>query len=1111
MSERIPLPSRRQNETRKLVWAGHSVFVTIGYDATRTHAREIFYASGCKDGSDLEALISDLCIALSVMLQHEGVTAASLAKSMSTAFDLHTGEKKPASILGLLLRELERPPAWTPWAQKATSGLSAGFRIGGTIRCLILGAKGNTFMHVPFYTIRENRAAQRRLCTAGSRLYGERGHSSDVSPFLAFGASSWTLRSGCKQHGQASQTGRGGGSYHYQDSWYTCSNPTYTGPKQRHLHRRNRHAGFAARALEARQPWLSALPTSGPLFTSSGLSIACSMRNSKTPTPFWCLIGLTKSRPGCSTTTVGTAMTIAAIYARVSSDQQRDSNTIASQVQALVTYADEHGYRVAPDMIIKDDGWSGTVLERPGLERVRDLAAEGLIEAVLVHSPDRLSRRYAYQVLLIEELERQGVKAMFLKAPSMNSPEDHLLLQFQGIIAEYERAQILERSRRGKRHRAKRGEVAVLSGAPYGYRYHKKTQDSDAYFEIVEPQASVVRDIYREYTCEHMSIGAITRKLNERAVPTASGRSRRWGRSKVWAILRNPAYMGKACFGKTHQQPRKSMPRPLRLRGGVANATTSGHERPREDWIEIPVPAIISEETFALAEERLVLNKARSPRRTKTPSVVQGLVTCGKCGYALSRNSTQTTARKIFYYRCLGSDSWRHLNGRLCDSRPVRQDMLDEIVWTEVVRLLENPDLIGAEINRRLEAARVADPSQKREADLRHRLTRIRKGLDRLVTAYQEELITIDELRDRTPELRRQEQALSRELQAAVDRVKDQDTWLRLAETLNGFLERLRSSAETLEVSDRQRIVRLLVKEVQVSENTIIIHHSIPIPNSEGGIPDPSKSNADAPEGSGYRLCSGGVVGRPREPAAQDHGRCVMIADPLEARKLQSGKETHRFIEGRGNRNNKARDTDHRAQIKRDPPLGFLDMQLELEKVAATGSAILNGIVNETDKCFGTFWVKSVVLKTADRFGGIEHWSVAHWRLHGWELRIRISNWRQIEPSCHFNARKGDPYACENSKYPIGDVADFHSGPGAGGRRGSKRLHGIRDSGQSRSMRDSAGMSGRRNRSGKKSRERITHYLRTFLPVALVVLGERAPYRLQPNAERPAWSGERRP
>ena len=571
-------------------------------------------------------------------------------------------------------------------------------------------------------------------------------------------------------------------------------------------------------------------------------------------------------------------MKIAALYARVSGEQQRDSNTIASQTEALLAYAERHSYRVAPDMVIEDDGFTGAVLERPGLERVRDLAAEGRIEAVLVHAPDRLSRRYAYQVLIIEELARQGVETVFLKAPSMETPEDHLLVQFQGMIAEYERAQILERSRRGKRHRARHGDVAVLSGAPYGYRYHKKTQDSDAFYEIVEPQASVVRDVYRHYSEDHMTIGAIARKLNERGVPTSSGGSR-WERSVVWAMLRNPAYKGRACFGKTRAAPPQRV-RPLRGSDGFAGRNSVGHERPREDWIEIPVPAIVSEETFALAEERLQQNKVFSRRRTRTPSVSQGLVACGKCGYGLYRTSAQTSARKISYYRCLGSDAWRYLNGPLCDSRPVRQDLLDDIVWTELVRLLEDPALLTAEIDRRLEAARVSDPNQQREADLRHRLIRVRKGIDRLVTAYQEELITIDELRDRTPELRRQEQALHRELQSAVDRAQDRETYLRLAETLTGFLARLRSSAETLDIAERQRIVRLLVKEVLVTEDKITIRHSIPISGSPGSGPDPSKPDNGGSGDESYLLRSGRPFALAVQPDAGRPGQGVGEARP---------------------------------------------------------------------------------------------------------------------------------------------------------------------------------------------------------------------------------------
>ena len=247
-------------------------------------------------------------------------------------------------------------------------------------------------------------------------------------------------------------------------------------------------------------------------------------------------------------------MKTAAIYARVSSDKQREENTIASQTAALITFAREQQFEVPQEWVFEDDGYSGASLIRPGLERVRDLAAEGLIQAILVYAPDRLSRRYAHQILLIEELARAGVETLFVRAPRGSTPEDELLVQFQGMIAEYERAQILERSRRGKRHRARQGEVSVLSGAPFGYHFIRKTDHSAAYYEIDEEQARVVRRVFELYGVDGLSIGAIAHLLNEQAIPTCKRRGR-WERSTVWGMLRNPAYKGQACFGKTTIAP----------------------------------------------------------------------------------------------------------------------------------------------------------------------------------------------------------------------------------------------------------------------------------------------------------------------------------------------------------------------------------------------------------------------------------------------------------------------------------------------------------------------------------------------------------------------------
>src|SRR6266853_1835656 len=439
-------------------------------------------------------------------------------------------------------------------------------------------------------------------------------------------------------------------------------------------------------------------------------------------------------------------MKTAAIYARVSSDKQREENTIASQTAALVAFAREQQFEVPREWVFEDDGYSGASLIRPGLERVRDLAAEGLIQAVLIYAPDRLSRRYAHQILLIEEFARAGVETLFVRAPRGSTPEDELLVQFQGMIAEYERAQILERSRRGKRHRAQSGEVSVLSNAPYGYRYIRKTDEAPAAYVVDEAEARVVQRVYEMYTVEGLSIGEITRRINAQGIPTRKA-SARWERSTVWAVLRNPAYRGVACFGKTRASSRTRVMRPQRRRGVTTPSMTTGHERPREEWIEIPVPALVSEESFARAQELLWENRVRSRRRTIAPSVVQGLVSCAKCGYAFSRTSTQTSARKIHYYKCIGSDSWRKLGGPVCDNgRFVRQELLDQIVWAEVIRLLEEPALIQQELDRRLAAARSSDPTKKREQSLQRELTHIGKGIERLLNAYQEGLLSIEHL-----------------------------------------------------------------------------------------------------------------------------------------------------------------------------------------------------------------------------------------------------------------------------------------------------------------------------------------------------------------------------
>jgi site-specific DNA recombinase len=225
-----------------------------------------------------------------------------------------------------------------------------------------------------------------------------------------------------------------------------------------------------------------------------------------------------------------------AMYARVSSEQQAEAQTIASQVAALRERVASEGLTVPSAMQFLDEGYSGATLVRPALERLRDVVAARAVDRLYVHSPDRLARKYAYQGLLVDEFRRAGVEVIFLNRALGQSPEDDLLLQVQGMIAEYERAKIIERHRRGKRYAARSGVVNVLSGAPYGYRYVTKyAGGGQARYELVPAEAQVVRQVFAWVGRERLTIGEVCRRLTQAGEVTRTGKTV-WDRSAVWGM-----------------------------------------------------------------------------------------------------------------------------------------------------------------------------------------------------------------------------------------------------------------------------------------------------------------------------------------------------------------------------------------------------------------------------------------------------------------------------------------------------------------------------------------------------------------------------------------------
>jgi site-specific DNA recombinase len=328
-------------------------------------------------------------------------------------------------------------------------------------------------------------------------------------------------------------------------------------------------------------------------------------------------------------------------------------------------------------------------------------------------------------------------------------------------------------------------------------------------------------------------------------VPTRTGKTR-WDRSVIWGMLRNPAYAGQAVFGKTmaaHESP--GLNRRARLQGRETPRAVKTVDRPREQRVHIPVPAIITQETFERVARRLEDNKRFASRNSKKPSLLQGLAACSGCGYGYYRTSTRTTNKTICYYRCLGSDDWRYEGGRVCANKPVRADYLDQVVWDHITGLLADPHLIRAEIDKRLHAARATDPTRRQRKSLELALAKATTAITRMIEAFTEQLITIDELRARMPDLRARETNLRNQISAIDTQHADREHYLTLATDIEAFLTTLHHRADTATIQDRQRVLRLVVKDVLIGPENITVRHRIPVVRHSAHEPDSTDTEGD--------------------------------------------------------------------------------------------------------------------------------------------------------------------------------------------------------------------------------------------------------------------------
>src|SRR6266566_3724781 len=516
----------------------------------------------------------------------------------------------------------------------------------------------------------------------------------------------------------------------------------------------------------------------------------------------------------------------AAIYARVSTETQEKEHTIGSQLEALRAYAVEHELQVVAEFT--DEGYSGARLDRPALDRMRNLAESHGFEVLLTYCTDRLARKFVLQALILDELERFGVKTIFLEGGAADDPLSKLMHQITGAVAEFERAKITERYRRGKLYRARCGEI-VSPDVPFGYVKIARRDGVPAHAEIQEGEAIVVRRIFDTYVKQDLTVRQIAKQLILDRTPTPRN-SGQWSWSAVDRILREEAYIGTYYYNRKQCVPIEGVYGKKRQRFKCTL-------RPKEEWIPISVPPIIDLAIFHAAAGRARENEAFSPRNLQEGGyLLRKLVRCGRCGCSCSAlTSKQTYGGKVHcshYYSCLRTTSG-FLKQERCSQHRIRADVLDELVWEEVTTRLQDPSLVleaYQDHNKRRKASSDQDGATANDDRLKEQIKLANRELSRLLDAYQCGALELPELQKRRQLVNSKIEMLNREQELlnkiAAEKKKDTDIKASLGE----FAAVVSSSLTRISFENKQKLLRIVLDKVVVNDWKVDVYYNIPLP-----------------------------------------------------------------------------------------------------------------------------------------------------------------------------------------------------------------------------------------------------------------------------------------
>jgi site-specific DNA recombinase len=516
-----------------------------------------------------------------------------------------------------------------------------------------------------------------------------------------------------------------------------------------------------------------------------------------------------------------------AIYARVSTARQEEEETIKTQLVAIREFAAQKEYIIVREYL--DDGWSGDMLARPGLDELRQDAKKGLWTAVLFYDPDRLARRYSYQALVMEELTELRVEPLFVTIPPSKNDEDRLLYGVRGVFAEYERTKITERFRLGKLRKAKEGHV-IASEAPYGYTFVRKTEQKQGYYEINEVEARVVRMIFSWIVNESLTIRMVVRRLQENGIPPRKSKRGVWSTSTLGSLLRNATYIGEGHYGASYAVVPE---RPLKKEGYRKIKKTSRRNRPESEWIKIATPSIIDKELYMRAQLQLKRNFELSSRNKKNQYLLANKIRC-ICGRSRAGEGPQRG--KYLYYRCTGRVHSYPLPPT-CTERGVNARLADELVWSKVAQLMSSKQLMLRQARRWIDARN--NKSRDSIADieaLRNQVTKFKSEEGRYMKAYGAGFFTMEELREYIVPIRNKTTNLEKQIASAHAMGEELNhATIPQADEVETFAAKATAALQNLNFEGKKAIVMNVIDRVVATPNELRVSGFVPV-NSESHV-----------------------------------------------------------------------------------------------------------------------------------------------------------------------------------------------------------------------------------------------------------------------------------